>query len=130
MAGHTKNPCNRTFNLLKLKCHKKNVRDVDDPIKTLNSHVLVSAKNAPEFCDRDSCFDDLHTRPVSIKRLHCFEITRQDNDEASLTALSVRPRKNKQQVTLERQPRILTGMAELWNFHLVRKARNAHDEEG
>lgn len=93
VAGHTKNPCDRSFNLLKKEYHRTNIFDVDDLVRVLDSHPLVSAEYAPDFREWDKYLDQLYQRPKSIKKWHCFELISDieaDGQSASRTTIRTR----------------------------------------
>ena len=75
IAGHTKNPCNRLFNLLKSGYRKKNIYDVPDLIEVLNQNSNVDAKIPAPFRDWDSFLNRYYDVPKSIKKWHCFEVS-------------------------------------------------------
>ena len=90
VAGHTKNPCDRMFNLMKLEYHHKNIFDVDDLINSLGAHPLVDAQPAPDFKDYDAYFDKGYERPTGFKQFHCFEIVSSMEKKESLTTIQMR----------------------------------------
>ena len=90
VAGHTKNPCDRTFNLLKMQYHKKNIFAVNDLISILGSHPMCVAEKAPPFLKYDEYFDLLYKRPTGIKVNHCFEVEYDNDNDEMATTLKIR----------------------------------------
>jgi hypothetical protein len=68
VKGHTKNLCDRAFNLLKIEYHNKNIYSTDKLMKVLNSHDQVTAikVDASDFYDWDSMLDGLYKRPAGF----------------------------------------------------------------
>lgn len=80
IAGHTKNPCDRLFNLLKKGYREKNLFDVDTTVSTLGEHSLVTAERFTKFRDWDTYFDTYYSRPKSVKKWHLFEVDSETSD--------------------------------------------------
>ena len=77
VAGHTKNPCDRLFNLLKGEYRRRNIYNVDDLLKILDSHTMCSAERAPKFFGWDKYLDELYQVPQGILKHHCFAVFEQ-----------------------------------------------------
>ena len=54
-----------------------------DLIEVLNTHPLVLAEAAPVFQQWDKYFDTLYKRPTAIKKMHCFEIGKEQGDTST-----------------------------------------------
>lgn len=88
VKGHTKNACDRLFNLLKLNYHNRNIFTFKCMVKHLNTNVHVDV--TPLFPDN---FFDFHTvfnryyRKLGTggtKRTHVFEILGRKNGESPM----------------------------------------------
>ena len=75
VVGHTKNPCDRLFNLLKAGYRNRNIYNVPDLMKVLDEHELCSAIEAPKFWAWDDYLDGIYRRPEAIKSNHCFHVS-------------------------------------------------------
>lgn len=53
IAGHTKNPCDCVFNLMKKGYRQKNLFDVDSTVAVLNKNELVTAERFDSSRFRD-----------------------------------------------------------------------------
>ena len=76
VVGHTKNPCDRLFNLLKAGYRNRNIYNVPDLIKILDENPLCSAVKAPKFLAWDQYFETIYRRPEGIKANHCFHVSK------------------------------------------------------
>lgn len=74
IAGHTKNPCDRLFNLLKKGYRQRNIFDVDGLITILDENKFCTAEKPLGFHDWDKYLESLYARPKSIKKWHIFEV--------------------------------------------------------
>lgn len=77
IAGHTKNPCDRLFNLLKYGYRKRNIFDVDSLVAILNENSFVSAErfDKMKFRDWDTFFDSYYAKPSQkVNKWHIFEV--------------------------------------------------------
>jgi hypothetical protein len=74
VAGHTKNHCDRHFNLLKVRYSKSNVFDMKGALETLG-HVEehVTALEADEFHKWGDLLDELYNKLGNINKWHNFE---------------------------------------------------------
>ena len=64
VKGHTKNSCDRHFNLLKSDWRKKHIFTMEDTLKTLYQSDYVEVINAAGcFFDWDEEFDKYYRRP-------------------------------------------------------------------
>ena len=75
VRGHTKNACDRMFNILKNEYRKKNIYCEEALMKSLNfcSQVTAHKMLPEEFRDWDESFDLIHKRPAGYtERPHCF----------------------------------------------------------
>jgi hypothetical protein len=78
VKGHTKNMCDRAFNLLKLEYHNKNIYSTEELMNVLNIHPQVTAIKVDEsdFHDWDSVFDELYLRPSGFtEKPHNFSFS-------------------------------------------------------
>ena len=67
IKGHTKNACDRMFNLFKVKWHKSNVYSLKQAIDVLNAVENVTAIEAGHMhIDYTSLFDWWYKQPASI----------------------------------------------------------------
>lgn len=74
IAGHTKNPCDRLFNLLKKDYRQKNIFCVEDLITVLNANSFTTAESGVIFRDWDTYLDKYYKPSDSIQKWHIFEI--------------------------------------------------------
>lgn len=78
VKGHTKNICDRTFNLLKLEYHNKNIYSTEELMEVLDTHDQVTAIKVDEtdFNEWDSIFDELYSRPSGFtEKPHIFSFS-------------------------------------------------------
>ena len=75
IKGHTKNDCDRMFNLMKKEYRKKNSYTPDDVLSNLGKHphVKVIRARVPNFLDWDKYFDVYMRRTEDVKTNHIFE---------------------------------------------------------
>ena len=73
IAGHTKNACDRVFNLLKKEYRSTNLYSEDDLIDTFNKHSQCTALKPPPFLDYDSKWDSLYRNFKGIQKFHVFQ---------------------------------------------------------
>ncbi len=68
VKGHTKNLCDRAFNLLKIEYHNKNIYSTEELMKVLNTHDQVKAIKVDDsdFHDWDSIIAALYLRPKGL----------------------------------------------------------------
>ena len=91
LIGHTKNMCNRMFNLMKQNYSKRNIYKKTETYRVLglsNNVTIVPA--AGKFKDWDSEFDKLYRRPKpgSVTRNHLFSFSYDDISDVLLTTKS------------------------------------------
>ena len=76
VRGHTKNPCDRNFMLLKKNFHWKNIYTKQQLDNVLNSNDNVQAIRVThdQFFDFDAFFDTIYKRPAAgtVNRSHIF----------------------------------------------------------
>ena len=82
VKGHTKNHCDRFFNLLKNNWRKRNCfcfNDAMDLMSNEEKYELKRAKNL--FFDYDLLFDSFYKRPESgtVSSNHIFTFSKRDN---------------------------------------------------
>jgi hypothetical protein len=84
VRGHTKNDCDRLFNLLKKEYRTSNVYIPDDLIATLNTCDDVTAIRVEQdmFMDFDSCQKKYFVQPADININHIFTVL--DTDASTL----------------------------------------------
>jgi hypothetical protein len=79
---HTKNACNRIFNQMKLKYHKKDFFTWTQAVETLNTKDTVNIVDAKEelFKDYGSMLDKLYSsfKPTTIQKNHIFKVEHTD----------------------------------------------------
>jgi hypothetical protein len=75
VRGHTKNDCDRLFNIMKKEYRKSNVYTPSD-LKRCIKHDLVDTimLDSSAFLDWDTQQDGIIDRPVGIKPNHCFVV--------------------------------------------------------
>lgn len=78
VKGHTKNDCDRMFNLLKMKWHKSNVftfKDALEILGTVDNVMTIDASNI--HIDYTALFDRWYKQPVSgtIQKNHLFSFS-------------------------------------------------------
>ena len=82
VKGHTKNSCDRSFNLMKQCFHRKNVRTKEMTLKALNkiSDVTMVDCTPSIFKDCDALLDKLCKRcpPSTIMKSHLFAVHQSD----------------------------------------------------
>ena len=61
IVGHTKNPCDRMFNLLKLSYRKSNIYTMEQTIEKLNGHAQTTATRFINHRNWDKYLDKLYT---------------------------------------------------------------------
>eukprot|EP00957_Ditylum_brightwellii_P060308 4580042-Ditylum_brightwellii.AAC.1 len=79
VAGHTKNACNRLFNLLKIEYRKCDMFPMSQLVTQLSCHKLITVyKIDPnEFKDMDACWD-IHYKWIengTVNHLHFFSVS-------------------------------------------------------
>jgi hypothetical protein len=83
VRGHTKNDCDRMFNIMKKSYRKKNVYVPEDLLACVNAHEDVDAKllGTDSFYDWDKLETKLMIKPPKIKNNHIFTVdaTRDSN---------------------------------------------------
>jgi hypothetical protein len=79
VKGHTKNACDRMFNLLKLDYHKKDIETFEDLHDNLNEneHVDVERIMEDEFFDFSTTLIKYYRHPKAgeTTKMHVFTIT-------------------------------------------------------
>ena len=80
VRGHTKNDCDRLFNLMKKEVRCRNIYTPKDLYSAIDAHEDVEAipMNEDAFYDWDALQDEHMKRPPGVKSAHCFSV-RQDN---------------------------------------------------
>ena len=119
IKGHTKNACDRLFNLVKLNYHRKNIFDYNDLVDNLNNNKFISASKVKpeEFKDHLKWQDQLYRTPASgdFTRTHIFTIKsdnptvliKQDHDGAEMRYENLLPtRRSRKALQLTKQERI------------------------
>lgn len=93
IVGHTKNPCDRMFNLLKIGYRKRDIFSVEDLVDILNENEHVSAERFSQprcyFRDWDMFLHKYYSRPQSVKKWHIFEIDGTINKPNSRTLMTL-----------------------------------------
>lgn len=76
IVGHTKNPCDRMFNLLKSTYRKANVYTMAQTIAKLNEHEQTTATLFGDFRNWDAYLDKLYSRfdAGTMKKYHNFSV--------------------------------------------------------
>ena len=91
IKGHTKNACDRMFNMLKIKWHKSNVYSMEQAIEVLNTAENVTAIEAGHIhIDYASLFDRWYKQPASgsIQKNHIFSFCSDTIKNVILTSKS------------------------------------------
>ena len=92
IKGHTKNACDRNFNLLKSQWRHSNVYTMENTFELLNKCENVTAVNAVNlFYDYDKMFDiyDRRPEPGTIVMNHCFEFTKASTKQKGLHQITM-----------------------------------------
>ena len=88
IKGHTKNTCDRMFNLLKKRWHHSNVFSFEQSLDILNSMDQVNAIDASELhFDYNELLSKFYRQPVSgsINKNHIFQFCRDSLHNSLLT---------------------------------------------
>lgn len=90
IAGHTKNPCDRMFNLLKKGYRRRNLFDVDSTISVLNENELVTVQRlkATNFRNWDAFLNTYYLKPKTVKQWHIFEVDADANQPDARTFMT------------------------------------------
>lgn len=83
IRGHTKNDCDRMFNLLKINYRKQNIYTPKDLFKSINSHQDIDAIKPEGFYNWDLVQDRYLDLPQTIKKNHIFTVDSNRNPECS-----------------------------------------------
>jgi hypothetical protein len=79
IRGHTKNVCDRLFNLLKIWYHKSDVYTMDMLVDVLNlqDDVTFQKTSSTTFKNYDKMLDTFYKnfKPGTIQKNHCFSVT-------------------------------------------------------
>ena len=76
VRGHTKNACDRLFNLLKVLYSQQNIFSSAHLMDVLNKSDDVAAHRMPEFFAWDDALEQLYKRPAGVtEKPHCFKLT-------------------------------------------------------
>ena len=89
VRGHTKNPCDRMFNLLKMQTREDNIYTPPMLFDALNTQKGVRAVTFSDFFDWDS-FENEHMRVnvPKVKSFHLFTVDKNDNDGVYMSRYS------------------------------------------
>lgn len=87
VKGHTKNDCDRMFNLMKLEYRKKNSYVPSDVEERLGAHKDIKLMRArvTHFHDWDAYFEKYMTVPKGVKTMHVFSVHADDLDNLQLS---------------------------------------------
>ena len=82
VRGHTKNDCDRLFNLMKHQYRKQNSYTPNDLIDLMNQHPDVNAHHflKERFADWDLYLDTFMKNPQGVKKNHIFTCKDTDKD--------------------------------------------------
>jgi hypothetical protein len=83
IRGHTKNDCDRMFNLLKTDYRKKNIYTPSDLYQCINAREDIAAIKPDGFYDWDFVQDRYLQVPQNIKKNHIFTVDSNHNPECS-----------------------------------------------
>jgi hypothetical protein len=104
--GHTKNPCDRVFNILKLRFRKQNVYTMEQLLQVLNAQDQVNALRVQpsDFYDMDAFLDKFYRRFTSgtVHKAHIFSC----NVDDGATKMKI----NVSKWALEDEPELKTDM--------------------
>jgi len=80
VRGHTKNDCDRLFNLMKQDYRISNIYNLEELIGAVGKHPDVSPETVLEgdFCNFDSMEDKYMAKPLKVQENHIFEATTED----------------------------------------------------
>ena len=88
VKGHTKNMCDRMFNTMKQRYHRRIIYTLEDTYKILNldEKVTVHPTTFKNFYDWDSFFETVYKRPKggSVKKNHLFQYSESLIDNCGL----------------------------------------------
>lgn len=88
VVGHTKNPCDRCFNLLKEEYRKENIWTFEQLIDVMNKnkHVEAVPVNSNDFDNWGEYLDELYDKITSgcVKPYHIFSVSESDGAEMVL----------------------------------------------
>eukprot|EP00978_Attheya_sp_CCMP212_P020732 scaffold59674_cov28-Attheya_sp.AAC.1 len=83
IRGHTKNDCDRMFNLLKTDYRKKNIYTPSDLYQCIDAREDITAIKPDGFYDWDFVQDRYLQAPQNIKKNHIFTVDSNRNPECS-----------------------------------------------
>ena len=87
IVGHTKNACDRWFNMLKKTYRKRNIYSFEQLTKSMNTHdnIHVNLTTESDFKDWDKFFDSLYKRPApgTTHKTHIFSATKENKTTLS-----------------------------------------------
>ena len=79
VVGHTKNACDRWFNMLKRTYRRSNIYTFEQLTNSIKTHnnITVNLTTKSDFQDWDKYWDSLYKRPASgtIHKTHIFSVT-------------------------------------------------------
>lgn len=122
IVGHTKNPCDRMFNLLKMQYRKSNVYTMGQTIEKLNEHGQTTATLFSDHRNWDKFLDKLYTRFDSgtVTKFHNFsvdfqqgptfmkiEVSRLDDDAAATKTKDFLNKAAERENLLQEEPELL-----------------------
>jgi hypothetical protein len=112
VRGHTKNPCDRMFNILKLRFRKQNVYTMEQLLEVLNEQDQVNAMRVlpSDFFGIDAFLDKFYRRFTSgtVHKAHIFSCS----VENGATKMKI----NVSQWELEDEPQVDTDLRKLARY--------------
>lgn len=102
VVGHTKNPCDRMFNILKQHYRHSNIYTYEQLMASLNSNERTTVRRINEFQNWDSYLDTLYYRFSSgtVHKAHVFRVKVDPENEMEIM---VSCRAADQQFTISRE---------------------------
>jgi hypothetical protein len=94
IKGHTKNDCDRMFNLMKYDYRKVNCYSPRELIEIVNRHPQVHAvpMNPAEFKDWDELENKMIAKMDGVKKNHIFSVTANDSNAMMIQEFAGGPR--------------------------------------
>lgn len=88
IKGHTKNACDRLFNLVKLDYHRKNVYTYDELFKTIDENEFITAHKMQreEFYNFEKWQDKYYRKPTGgeFNQTHVFTISSNNGQKPTI----------------------------------------------
>jgi hypothetical protein len=119
VRGHTKNPCNRMFNIFKLGFRKQNVYTMEQLLQVLNAQDQVNALRVQpsDFYDMDAFLDKLYRQFTSgtVHKAHIFSCN--VDDEATKMKINVSKWELEDEPEVKTENEKASKEYQLWGTH-------------